>query len=1037
MQIKKHILEIAISFVLLTNASIVCSQMPIALETPQNIVLRQNGLAVSSKYYKNSDNLSLSWTGPDLGSVYWATSTSGGHWTEWVNCVGSDILIDPIWKITYFLGRPIKTLISGTTIGTTSKTYLLSGLPNNVNHMIYIATRYHHVFNANGNGTDVDEFVDSDLSTPINIYIDTKAPDTRKVSLSPNVGVGNWTNQKPTISIDSCADEGSGFKQCYAVIDSKEQIQLSINSSYVFSSLPDGGHIIDFHAIDNVENDEATRFSINTDCTAPDLPVINISPSSFGWIKSNAEIWGTNEVDSGSPIKGYQYSLNSIFEDPANSIPTKEKFTLSQDGVYTVYCRAVDGAGNISQSSSVTVKIDKTPPVLSPNHVAILGSDGNIHLSWDASDETSGIATCYLKHIVDGSSVDPIVAITSTGSNYTAVIPVDSNNLQDSTAAFTITAVDNAGNEAISNEASIPIPPAIHINDLSVDTTQADKNYMEVDIPFDLSPEKIKDTFAQLVFTRTQGDVASGMTLPDLVIDTSTIQISAAGKLVPSDIWKVWKTDGDTEYLCYRDLIPVASGAGHKSWRYTFTPYLKDPAIIWAVSAGQTKIVALPNNPGSIASEDFEILDTNDTPSSSPDFKIGADGAVHISFRGSDPDRDDWTVEIDKVNQVSAVSGGQPYTLTSYASLNGKNKLSYPYTNGYAPKVVPVVLPYGDSYIQICWTEGSDTGTVVRSSIKHVVFRHSAALGYTLTVFDGYGSPLSDTTAGITCAPWQPLVFGVTATDTGSENGAAIHWDFGEASDPTSIDPSDAATADGLSVTHRYKQDTGQAESFINRTLTITLTAADTSTTTVELPIRVQDTQLGELWGDETWHGAHSIVGVVVVPLSMNLHIASSATVEFRGGLGSGYSQGIKVKGNLAIDGGVTLAAATDQTQGWDTILAEGTATIGSATGDATVIRNANRAIAANTSAVVALANTTLMNNETGLHVVGNANVSVVGCRIIDNTLYGIKEDGGGRPIVVDSILRGNFRNYYKWDGGLLNIGEINKLAQNSGNRGE
>jgi hypothetical protein len=365
------------------------------------------------------------------------------------------------------------------------------------------------------------------------------------------------------------------------------------------------------------------------------------------------------------------------------------------------------------------------------------------------------------------------------------------------------------------------------------------------------------------------------------------------------------------------------------------------------------------------------------------------------------------------------------YTFTSYTVLSGKSAVDYSYP--YGAVTIPINIMYGDNNIEVVWTEGDDTTPVYSSTIDLAV-THKLGGGYYLQVTDGYGNQVSDSPSGIICAPSQPLVFMVGAT--GQSGADATHWDFG-----------DGALWDGAIVDHRYSQQSDQNQSFYIYMLTITL--PDSST--VGIPVTVQDTQEGELWGPEVWRGAHTVVGVVVVPTGLNLHIATNATVptetvSFEGDSASGYAQGITVNGTLTIDGGVTLQAASGQTQGWSTILVTngGTATIGSATGSVTTIENADRGVAVDSSAgAVSLTNVTLTNNVTGLQVLGTTKVSVTGCTITGNTVYGIKEDAGGRPTVDNTAFTGNFRSYYQWDGGVISIDQLNKLTGNSGNQGE
>jgi len=128
----------------------------------------------------------------------------------------------------------------------------------------------------------------------------------------------------------------------------------------------------------------------------------------------------------------------------------------------------------------------------------------------------------------------------------------------------------------------------------------------------------------------------------------------------------------------------------------------------------------------------------------------------------------------------------------------------------------------------------------------------------------------------------------------------------------------------------------------------------------------------------------------------------------------------------------VTFAPQDGQSQGWGTILVSGTARFGQ-----DEITGADRGVAALAGSRVTLTGTNLHGNKTGLHVAGVAAVRVDQASITSNTVYGVKEDAGGRPVMTNTTIRNNFRNYYSWDRGLLGIAAVNALGQNIGNTGE
>jgi hypothetical protein len=171
----------------------------------------------------------------------------------------------------------------------------------------------------------------------------------------------------------------------------------------------------------------------------------------------------------------------------------------------------------------------------------------------------------------------------------------------------------------------------------------------------------------------------------------------------------------------------------------------------------------------------------------------------------------------------------------------------------------------------------------------------------------------------------------------------------------------------------------------------------------------------------------HTVTGVVIVPPGLSLTVASGAGVQFQGGLGSGFGQGLDVQGSLAAADGVTFALAAGQSQPWGMILIEGTAVVG-----ADDLSGAVQGLSVTGTGSLQLTGANLHGNQTALHVTGGGAgspaVTVANATITGNTIYGIKEDSGGRPVVSGTAITGNFRNYYSYDQNLLTIDQINAI---------
>jgi parallel beta-helix repeat protein len=140
----------------------------------------------------------------------------------------------------------------------------------------------------------------------------------------------------------------------------------------------------------------------------------------------------------------------------------------------------------------------------------------------------------------------------------------------------------------------------------------------------------------------------------------------------------------------------------------------------------------------------------------------------------------------------------------------------------------------------------------------------------------------------------------------------------------------------------------------------------------------------------------------------------------------------IDVKGNLNIQNSsvvVTFRSSSGLPNSWKGIYLEGQATLNGVT-----IQDAERGLTVVSGATATLTNCIFQNNLVGLHVYGTT-PTVSKCSFLNNTIYGIKEDENGRPVLTECIFSGNGINYYSEIDTELTIEELNKVPGNGGNR--
>lgn len=144
-----------------------------------------------------------------------------------------------------------------------------------------------------------------------------------------------------------------------------------------------------------------------------------------GWYTGNVSVT-VNATDNGT-VASRQRSTDG----GATWVSANTALTVSAAGTTTVLYRATDNGGNVSQVGSVTVKIDKSAPVIGVTGIDNGASVGNAgDLAWTATDATSGVGVVTAR--LDDEPVP-------------ADQPVQLWRLSLGTHTLTVTATDKAG----------------------------------------------------------------------------------------------------------------------------------------------------------------------------------------------------------------------------------------------------------------------------------------------------------------------------------------------------------------------------------------------------------------------------------------------------------------------------------------------------------------------------------------------------------------------------------------------------------------
>lgn len=164
--------------------------------------------------------------------------------------------------------------------------------------------------------------------------------------------------------------------------------------------------------------------------TTPPISSAVTSPDAneAGWNNSNVgvSLSATDNVD-GSGVSQITYSASgaqTIAESTVNS--SNVNLTITAEGETVIFYYARDNAGNTEETKTLTIRIDKTAPVItvtSPTTGNYLLNQ-NVAVNFSCSDERSGVSSC-----------------TGTTANGTSL-----NTATIGAKTFTVDAADNAGN---------------------------------------------------------------------------------------------------------------------------------------------------------------------------------------------------------------------------------------------------------------------------------------------------------------------------------------------------------------------------------------------------------------------------------------------------------------------------------------------------------------------------------------------------------------------------------------------------------------
>jgi hypothetical protein len=241
----------------------------------------------------------------------------------------------------------------------------------------------------------------ADTRTATYSVVDTGNPGiSHTLSPASPDGSNGWYTSPVDVDF-TCTDGGSGIQSCTGdttLGNGADQSATGIATDWAGNT-----------ATDNVTG-------INVDGLAPNAPTASLSPAAnpAGWNHTNVTVSFSGNGDDGTS------GVGSCSPDVAVTAETAGQ---------TVTGTCTDRAGNVSALRQVTVKLDKTGPVISEN-VTVAGTKGNgdwyvspIEVTFTANDALSGLAATTQKVTSSGNGSAVEVAspaFTDTAGNTTA-----------------------------------------------------------------------------------------------------------------------------------------------------------------------------------------------------------------------------------------------------------------------------------------------------------------------------------------------------------------------------------------------------------------------------------------------------------------------------------------------------------------------------------------------------------------------------------------------------------------------------------------
>jgi hypothetical protein len=251
----------------------------------------------------------------------------------------------------------------------------------------------------------------------------TSSPSVNIDRTAPTTGINgtsnNWVNGDVTVALTASDNLSTVDTTQYSIDGGATQIGTS------FTLSTDGDHTITFFSTDMAGNAEAVQSAhVKIDKTAPTIThaFTPLTYSDGAWTNQDVTVTFSCADQGGSGLAGCTAPVVN-----------------SAEGSYTVPGTAVDVAGN-SATDSASVRIDKTPPTITPTVIGAINPAGwynaDVTVTYSASDDASGVLGTPTDDVLgEGANQSAGATVTDAAGN-TASANVTGINVDETAPAL-------------------------------------------------------------------------------------------------------------------------------------------------------------------------------------------------------------------------------------------------------------------------------------------------------------------------------------------------------------------------------------------------------------------------------------------------------------------------------------------------------------------------------------------------------------------------------------------------------------------------